>query len=264
LNLDGQGQSIGGIVNQNSQDFSYVDHVGLYQILETGLSISGSASNSGPYTNIVFDTGNSNGTSSTHCLNINGTTGTKGVRGLNCTSRGSTPASAGILLDASSNSIGDVRLIGFYDGIRVGSAAAAESNVLINILGDTVPITLPSTVYVIHIENVGNTVQDLSVIGASNSGVAATYTIYDDLTTTHIADSSVAMYALGKPANNGYSRFTTSPGVATWATGVNAPTGTCAQGSLFTCSGSSSNCTVSSTAYALFGCSSSSAWTAIR
>jgi hypothetical protein len=53
LILDGQEQQsgggyIGGIVNQYSQA-SYVDHVSLYQILGTGLSISGSASNSGPY-----------------------------------------------------------------------------------------------------------------------------------------------------------------------------------------------------------------------
>jgi hypothetical protein len=32
LTLDGQGGSINGIVNQSSQDFSYVDHVSLYQI----------------------------------------------------------------------------------------------------------------------------------------------------------------------------------------------------------------------------------------
>jgi hypothetical protein len=53
LILDGQEQQsgggyIGGIVNQYSQA-SYVDHVSLYQILGTGLSILGSASNSGPY-----------------------------------------------------------------------------------------------------------------------------------------------------------------------------------------------------------------------
>jgi len=57
LNLDGQGQAINGIVNGFSQDLSYVDHVSLYQILGTGLSITGNANNSGPYSNITFDTG---------------------------------------------------------------------------------------------------------------------------------------------------------------------------------------------------------------
>ena len=36
LTLDGQGQSINGIVNPYSTDHSYVDHVSLYQILGTG------------------------------------------------------------------------------------------------------------------------------------------------------------------------------------------------------------------------------------
>jgi hypothetical protein len=62
LNLDGQGQmingqAINGIVNGFSQDLSYVDHVSLYQIIGTGLSVTGNANNSGPYSNITFDTG---------------------------------------------------------------------------------------------------------------------------------------------------------------------------------------------------------------
>lgn len=43
LNLDGQGQSIDGIDNAFAQDNSYVDHVGLFRIRGTGLSISGNA-----------------------------------------------------------------------------------------------------------------------------------------------------------------------------------------------------------------------------
>jgi hypothetical protein len=69
LILDGQGRQSGGnyikgIVNQSSV-LSYVDHVSLYQILGTGLSTSGSASNSGPYTNINFDTGGFSGVAGT-------------------------------------------------------------------------------------------------------------------------------------------------------------------------------------------------------
>jgi hypothetical protein len=84
LTLDGQGQSINGIGNGFSQDFSYVDHVGLYQILGTGLSVSGTANNSGPYSNITFDTGASTGPSSTVCASINGLTGTRGIQRLSC------------------------------------------------------------------------------------------------------------------------------------------------------------------------------------
>ena len=70
LTLDGQGQSIDGILNAYSGDQSYVDHVLLYQILGIGLSVSGAATNSGPYSNITFDTGNETSISSTVCAQI--------------------------------------------------------------------------------------------------------------------------------------------------------------------------------------------------
>jgi hypothetical protein len=53
----GNGQTLNGIVNSQFQDLSYVDHVSLYRIIGTGLSVSGTANNSGPYTNITFNTG---------------------------------------------------------------------------------------------------------------------------------------------------------------------------------------------------------------
>ena len=55
LTLDGQGQAINGIANAESQANSYVDHVSLYRILGIGLSVSGTANDSGPYSNITFD-----------------------------------------------------------------------------------------------------------------------------------------------------------------------------------------------------------------
>jgi hypothetical protein len=78
LTLDGQGQSINGISNALSQDSSYVNHVRLYQILGTGLSVSGNASNSGPYSNITFDTG-ANFSAAGPCVNTNGLSGTRGI-----------------------------------------------------------------------------------------------------------------------------------------------------------------------------------------
>jgi hypothetical protein len=67
LTLDGQGQTINGIVNANSQAGTYVDHVSLYQILGTGLLVESNANNSGPYSNITFDTGGYSGAPSTVC-----------------------------------------------------------------------------------------------------------------------------------------------------------------------------------------------------
>jgi len=70
LTLDGQAQAIDGIVNQYCPGPSSVDHVTLFQILGTGLSVSANANDSGPYANIRFDTGGYSGTSSTACAQI--------------------------------------------------------------------------------------------------------------------------------------------------------------------------------------------------
>lgn len=259
LTLDGNGQNITGIQNQNAGQFSYVDHVNLYQILGTGLSVS--ASDSGPYTNINFDTGVSNGQPGTVCASLYGTTNTRGFHNISCTAAGNT-ASAAILLDSSNNSIEDVRISGFADGIRVGHNNAAQSNVLVNVLGDTAKRGATVPIYTIHVTHTANSVSDLTIMGAGNSAIAGTYTIADDLTGIHLTDNSVALYALGKPANNGYSLFTTSPNVPSWATGTSRPTNTCAQGSLYSCSGTSTDCQ----SKALWGCpvTSSGVWVAIK
>jgi hypothetical protein len=70
LTLDGNGQSVNGITNALGIGPSYVDYVSLYRILGTGLSVSGSAINSGPYTNITFNTGSSSATSATVCAQM--------------------------------------------------------------------------------------------------------------------------------------------------------------------------------------------------
>jgi hypothetical protein len=119
LTLDGLGQSLNGIVNTNAQTGSRVDHVSLFQILGTGLSLSGNANNSGPYSNITFDTGSYVVLSSTVCASIRGLTNTHGIHGLTCISA-TNDADAAILLDSSNNSLKDIRIVGFYDGIRVG------------------------------------------------------------------------------------------------------------------------------------------------
>ncbi|MBZ5574915.1 MAG: hypothetical protein LAO09_23930 [Acidobacteriia bacterium] len=197
LVLDGQGQTITGILNQYAGDYTYVDHVGLYKILGTGLSIS--ATDSGPYSNINFDS--------------------------------------------------------------VGYGGDAKSNVLINILGDTMKHAIGPPIYTVHIANQGYAVSDLTVIGAGNSAISGTYTIADDLTGIQLTDNTVGMYALGKSRNGGYSLFTTSPHAPSWASGTVQPTGTCTQGSIYSCTGSATSCG----SKALWGCpvTSSGAWVPI-
>lgn len=223
LTLDGEGQQgVNAITNMNSQELSYVSHVKFYQILGTGLSVSGSAQNSGPYTDITFDTGGSAPVAGTACAQIVGLGGTRGIHGLTCISETVAPQAA-VYLDSSNNSIEDVIIEGFTDGIRVGSQAAAHSNVLLNIDGDTVLITqtqAPPSINVIHVTNISS-VSDLSMMGIRNTGSG--FTIRDDLTTTNLSDPAVAMYALGEAGSSGYSRFTTSPNATTWAVGSNNP-----------------------------------------
>jgi hypothetical protein len=278
LTLNGMGESangtINGIVNQYAQDGSYVDHVNLYKILGTGLSVSGTANDSGPYSNITYDTGGLSGASSTICASINGAnglSGTHGIHGLTCIAASNDPPAA-VLLDSSNNSIEDVRIAGFYDGIRVGANANAQSNVLVNILGDTEPDG-PTPVVVVHIFNSSYAVSDLSIMGVYNVlGGAGTgqYTIQDYLTGTMLQDKSVGIYALGESPSSGiYSRYTTSPNAATWAVGSNAPpvSATCSQGSLYSCIGGSGLCTSGTTAYALWDCvpsGSGTKWTGVK
>ena len=264
LTLDGQGQSISGISNQYSTDQSYVDHVSLYQILGTGLSVSGSANNSGPYSNITFDLGSNSGNSSTVCASINGLSGTRGIHGLSCIS-GNNDSPAAVLLDSSNNSIEDVRIVGFYDGIRIGANANARNNVLFNIIGDTTASGV-TPIIVVHIAE-GHTVTDLSVMGANNAGGSSgTITIKDDLTGAQLTDTSVGIYALGNTGTgNYYSRFTTSSSVASWVVGPAAPSGSCAEGSLYSCIGNSSlngsGCTNGTAEYALWACAYNSGGT---
>jgi hypothetical protein len=280
LTLDGQAQSLDGIVNQYAQNNSYVNHVRIYQVLGTGLLVSSSgsssAANSGPYSNITFDTGGYSGATSTVCVQILSVTGgTRGIHGLRCTSE-TNDAPAAVLLDSSNNSIEDVAIVGFYDGILVGSNAPAQSNILVNIIGDTTNPCYPSCatpINTVHISNnsSGGTrnVIDLSVAGASNDG-SGTFTIADDLTSTYLSDAHLAIYALGESSigGSGYSRYTTSPNAAAWVVGSGAPpSGACVRGSLYSCIGGSTSCIGNGSTYALWDCvpsGSTTVWTGVR
>jgi hypothetical protein len=232
LTLVGNSQALTGILNENAQDLSYVDHVTLYGILGTGLSIGvnsggGDAHNSGPYSNINYDAERL-GVSGSTCASINGLSSTHGIHGLSCISN--PESQAAVLLDSSNNTLEEIRMVGFADGILVGSKATANSNVLRNVIGDTTTGSKLLPVYVVRIST-NNPVSDLSIMGVNNilGGPAGEFAIYDEVTTKLISDSYVAMYALGQAKNNGHSRYTTSPNAAIWAFGSNAPTGSCSK-----------------------------------
>jgi len=253
LVLNGNGLTVTGIKNSFAGTLSYVDHVGLYHILGTGLWInSAAATGSGPYSNINFTISTSVPT--TICAKIDGVNGTGGIRNLSCINNNQvTIASAGVLLDSSNNSIKDLNIAGFTDGVLVGANATATNNVLINVYGDTVCCTTgtPPVVNVVHVSS-NNTVSDIALMGVSNGvNVANQYTVRDEVTGTILpvsTDPIVGLYALGKASNNGYARFTTSPSVPSWATGTQSPPGgSCAQGSIY-------SCTASGCSHVLWGC----------
>lgn len=264
LTLNGNALSVNGIVNANSGDQTYVNHVSLYQVLGTGLQVTGSANNSGPYSHITFDTGGGS-TRTTVCAQIlnvmqgASTSGsTRGIHGLSCTSQ-SPDAGVAILLDSSNNSLEDIRMMGFYDGIRVGENGNAESNILINIIGDTGP-PAPSTINTVHIEANGNTVADLAIVGLSNMAGSGTYSLRDDVTGTDLLDAAVGIYVLGESPGSGagYSRYSTSPNLASWSFGQSVPpSGTgvsCARGSLYSCIGGGTACASGTSQVALWAC----------
>jgi len=84
LTINGNSQTVNGIENDNCGLLCYVDHVTMYQVLGTGLMVSGTnATDSGPYSNITFDVGSSMDTM-TQCAQIKGTNGTRGIHGITC------------------------------------------------------------------------------------------------------------------------------------------------------------------------------------
>jgi len=235
--LDAQGLAINAIANNYAQEQSYVKHVTLYQIAGTGLGVSpgtggGTPQNSGPYLDIscTVNTGAAAGTVCARILNVS----TRGIHGMTCINSSATIPTNAIALDGPNNTVEDVKIQGFKYGVRLGASANAPNNLLKNITGGS---NVTSVVFLTNVTGIN--VNDVAILGVGNGG-AATDSITDNRTTpaTTLTDATVAMYILGEPLTSagtpiGYSRFTTSPNVPTWAHGSSVPTGTCKIGSLY-------------------------------
>lgn len=267
LNANNQsfnGTAISGIVNCCSQELSFTNDVAISNVAAggIGLSLQGRSNNSGPYVNIHYSGAGA-------CIQIYDSTGigplnqTRGIHGLTCNM--SNNSGAAVYIDAPNNSLEDVAIQGgsSQDGIRIGSQGAAYNNVLFNVSGSGLN-------NVVHIVKGANTVSDVTMMGVSQSG--GTNSILDELTASTLTDANVGMYILGEQVqaagtNVGYSRFTTSPnagsndsGAVTWLVGSSPPSGgTCAAGSLYSCT-NGSNCMLDT----LYGCEGSSGWKGIK
>ena len=239
-----------------------------------GLWLDVHSDNSGPYTNIRY----SGGGTCARIYSSGGSSGlinTRGIRGLTCTMVGSSlPA---VFLDAPNNSLEDVAITyvpsnnpgGPPDGIVIGSQAPAYNNVIFNLSGtglnDVVHIC-SSTLSGSCPGGTAHNVNDLTVLGVTNSGGGTGNVIADDVTSTILPDGHLGMYVLGEPvkaASNpvGYSRFTTSTSLPAWLVGTGAPAGsTCKFGALYsTTSGGGS-----SSIYGCTGATINGPWTAIH
>lgn len=237
LRLDGQSKSISGVVNNYSQESSYVKHVAFYQINGTGLSVNvsspGTPVNSGPYSDLTCSFSTTAPAGSTLCALI-ATASTRGIHGMTCTNSTATLPTTAISVSGNNDSIEDIQVQGFQNGVAIGLRSATSGILVKNVTGST-GMTSP-----VIISNLF-TPSDIAILGVNANG--ATNTIQDQYTSTTLTsatDPIVATYMLGKsetvnssPSVTGYSRFTTSASVPTWVQGTVAPSGTCKIGSLY-------------------------------
>jgi hypothetical protein len=262
-----------GIDNCGAGDGSYVDDVyisGVGAITSTGaitnpcsgtvgtvnsLYIGPGAAYSGPYTNIdAPSSALCSGLTclSTACVKIQAQT--RGVHGITCTavSNNSTYPQAAIYLDAYGNTIEDVHVEGFYDGVVVGDNADAENvahvsgNRLSNIVGAFGSGFLQNTIHICKgglashacAGTTGEAVDNLVILQALSKGSPTNVpganfasTILDDTSGQPAINLSgnpawVGLYVLGGQVTGGgsflgYSRFTTAPGPYTTTNNTN-------------------------------------------
>jgi hypothetical protein len=269
IQLDASNLSFSGIHNQFSQTPSYVNDIVLSNSSLIGLKVEGpgvggpGAIDSGPYTNITFTAGASSSCTSSGCpMCVDLEAQTRGLHGITCLGNVNTagvnpqnPGYPAIMVNASNNSIDDVHVESFWDGIEVGNTTSQVGNIIIsNITGSSTggcqqdcPTT--NTVHICGIHPNGtfgkcsinysgstNTVSDVTILQTAvtlNEDAFPATAVEDDVTGTSIVHcascdilSATAMYVLGEPVQIsssaiGYSRVATALGP-----GTNNPGGT--------------------------------------
>jgi hypothetical protein len=273
------GNTQNGIVNQYAQQSSYVNDVSLSNIGGIGIKVTSNGTNSGPYSNINFvadslgNNGNcSGGVAGTCPVCVDIEAQTRGIHGATCIGAGGVTGyntgndvagASAVYVNASNNTVENIHIEGFWDGIEVGETTNAVGNVVIaNITG-----AFGGSGYVNNVVHIcgaqGNTglgkcatystanVSDVTVLHATDgnngggTGSLDTSMVEDDVTGTTLnpysgskTGATVGMYILGEPIGGGYSRFTSNPGanltgtsgsaVATWGAGGTAPGSSCA------------------------------------
>jgi hypothetical protein len=242
-----------GIYNLGAQDQSYVDDVNLQNFEQAGIFVATTAQGSGPYSHINFGAASqcSSSTNCPACVVLQSQT--RGVHGATCigssaVSQKSGVAYAAIYVQASNNSIRDIHVEDFWDGVQVGGTTAISpsvNNVVIaNVTAANNGTGSGGVVNTVHIcgqygSTYGtctapvNAVSDVTATGISIEGnqFATWSALRDDVTGTTIAPPSGSSstiwlsgsYILGDQIGTSsvqYNRFSTSPAVPSWGVGA--------------------------------------------
>jgi hypothetical protein len=249
----------GGIDNECAGLASYVNDVKISApdgatLGGNGLKIGPKAINSGPYTDIYVLAApgmNNCGSGTLNCVLVEAQT--RGIHGVTCLgtdTTGASPGNAGILVNASNNSIEDVHVESFYDGVGLGNTNSSPvgnifvSNINGGYSGQQNVCTHGGVTNAVHVYG---SVTDAVIAGVSNGPYPPVNSIQDDETGTTIQSCGVTgcpnpitsgMYILGSTdvSTGGYSRFAINPSnstvygnsstiVPTWGMGTNSPNG---------------------------------------
>ena len=286
---------VAGIDNECSGPLSYLDHVNFYQLAGVGLFVGSGAAGSGPYTALSYTAGdycfNNSGPCPSQCVNLQATT--RGVHGITCTMQSNTSTNradeAAIIVNAQ-NSIEDIHIEGFYDGVLVGSTGSAAGSTLLHLTSGNGGSSSGPVLNTVHICNPASPAPNTACTGYASSNAGDIFIsdvtnntgnggllIKDDVTSTSVGvppGSSIeyvtGLYSLGEALAGGYSRFSTttattpSPGTPTWGVanlGSSSPSTPCPAGSVFSNTGGSSK------ADAVYVCEfsgSSTVWNAVN
>jgi hypothetical protein len=252
--------SLNGIVNNYSQTPSYVNDVKLINIKQTGLLVGGfgpGAIDSGPYSNINFTASSCGLNTCPVCADIEAQT--RGLHSITCFGATSVMSgTAAIYVNASNNTVEDVHVENYWDGIEIGNIASLSvSNVFVSsVVGGShggcnngCDTNVQNLVHVCGpsgtCQNKPTSVSDVTILQAqySTSPPQGAALVQDDMTGTSVPAPSMpsfeAMYALGEEVAvgggfPGFSGFNTSPGSAnggnttgtTWGVGSASAIGT--------------------------------------
>jgi len=254
---------VSGIDNECSGPGSYVDHIVMFQIGGVGIKVGANAAGSGPYTSINYGgSGYCMGLGNTvscpsQCVNL--LASTRGVHGITCTMKSTTATNrsdeAAIHVNGQ-NSLEDLHFEGFYDGVVLGDASSAAGSSVLNVTSGNGGTSSGPVINAIHICNptshvgaclsTATATGDVTISGVTNNTNIGLL-IQDDVTSTSVGNPPgsshefvTGLYALGKPAAGGNSRFsitpatTPSPGTPTWAAAASAsPSAPCPVGSVY-------------------------------